>query len=106
MEIKTFDRLTTAYKDSIGTANLSHSCNPTHISSQSQFIWFDHQIILKMIEPTVIRSGGLKMYFAAYDKGLTKDPGLIGLLSIIVASNDHEYPTKNSPIENGGPYCS
>jgi len=106
MDIKTFNRLTAAYKDSIGQGRPSQNSQGRNITSQSQSIWFDRQTIMKLLQQTDERSGGLKIYFAAYDKEFTEDPELMGKLTVVLAaSNDNGDPTDDTQIENGGSLC-
>ncbi|HSJ69694.1 MAG TPA: hypothetical protein VK921_18575 [Anditalea sp.] len=111
MDIKTFNRLTEAYKSTIGQGKPSRNAEGKEITSQSQSIWFDRKTIMKLLEQSDEGSGGLKIFFAAYDKEFTDDPELIGKLTVVLAaSNDNEDPTEESQIENGGrlcpPYCN
>lgn len=106
MDIKTFNRLTAAYKNSIGNGKPVRNSEGREITSQSQSIWFDRQTIMKLLEQTDERSGGLKIYFAAYDKEFTEDPELVGKLTVVLAaSDDNGDPTEDAQIENGGKLC-
>lgn len=106
MDIKTFNRLKDAYKNSLGQGKPSLNSEGKEITSQSQSIWFDRKTIMRLLDQTDERSGGLKMYFSAYDKETTKDPEEIGKLTIILAaSNDNEDPTEENQIDNGGRLC-
>jgi len=106
MDTKTFKRLTAAYKNSLGTGKPCHNNEGREITSQSQSIWFDRNTIMKLLEQTDEISGGLKIYFGAYDKETTKDPEEVGKLTVVLAaSNNNEDPTEESQIENGGRIC-
>jgi len=106
MDIKTFNRLTAAYKNTLGQGKPSLNSADREITSQSQSIWFDRKTIMKLLEQTDERKGGLKIFFAAYDKEFTEDPELIGKLTVVLAaSNNNEDPTEEVQIENGGKLC-
>lgn len=69
-----FKAVTKKYRAEIGSGKAGKGKNGP-ITDQTRWIWFDRELIEKVLSKTDPKTGGIKFYFGEYDESFEEDLG-------------------------------